>query len=308
MLPPELSPLFPLLVALAPLPVEVPARARLDAAAAISVAVVAELPKACPDDMVLVDGLSCPAMEYQCNRFVDDVNPSCAEYARKPECRFNEDSLRFCIDRHEWPNRVGEKPAVFVSWYEAKAACESAGKRLCRRPEWTLACEGPKRAPYPWGWERLPSPCNVGRPVEEADPKKLVSPGSRQAEIDRLWQADLIGSHPACVSAFGAFDMVGNVDEWTDNRDEGGAQISTLNGGYWGPVRNTCRLTTKTHGPEFQFYQVGFRCCSEPEDGIAPAAPPSPLPQQELDARRGPDGWPVPVSEDRGVDHGAPSG
>jgi len=306
--PPELSPFLPLIIALAPLPSAVSPRAQLDAAAISSVAVVADLPDACPSDMELVDGLSCPALEYQCDRFVDESHPSCAEYARKPECRYNEESRRFCVDRYEWPNKVGEKPAVFVTWYQAKAACENVGKRLCKRAEWTLACEGPKRAPYPYGWERLPSPCNVGRPVDEADNKKLINPATRQAELDRLWQADVIGSHPDCVSPFGAFDMVGNVDEWTDNSDEGGAQVSTLNGGYWGPVRNTCRLTTKTHGPEFQFYQIGFRCCAEARDGIVAPADPAPRPKYELDARKGPDGWPIPVSEDFHGGGAEPSG
>ena len=308
MIPPDYGPLIPLILAALPLPSVVPPQAQLAMASAASVPVVAALPAACPDDMVLVDGNSCPVLEYQCNRFVDEASPSCAEYAQKPECRYNEESRRFCVDRHEWPNRVGEKPAVFVTWYDAKKSCESAGKRLCKRAEWTLACEGPKRAPYPYGWQRLPSPCNVSRPVEEADAKKLISPSTRAVELARLWQADVIGSHPECVSAFGAFDMVGNVDEWTDNSDEGGAQVSTLNGGYWGPVRNTCRLTTKTHGPEFQFYQIGFRCCSEAQDGIAASLPPPPLPKHELDQKKGPEGWPVVVSEDRGPDGAEPSG
>jgi sulfatase modifying factor 1 len=305
---PELLPLVPLLVALAPLPSAVPARVQLAAATLASVPVVAELPEACPDDMVLVDGNACPSLEYQCDRFVDEASPSCAEYARKPECRFNQVSERFCIDRYEWPNKVGERPTVFVTWYQARKACQNVGKRLCERTEWTLACEGPKRTPYPYGFERFPSPCNVSRPVDEADPKKLVNPATRRAEIERLWQADPIGSHPDCESPFGAFDMVGNVDEWTDNSAEGAAQISTLNGGYWGPVRNTCRLTTKTHGPEFQFYQIGFRCCADPRDGISPALGPDPESPAALDARKGPDGWPVPADEDHHGDAAQPSG
>lgn len=307
-IPPDLSPLIPLLVAILPLPGVISPQAQLAAASAVSVGVVAELPAPCPADMALVDGSSCPAVEYQCERFVSESSPSCAEYARKPECRYNEEPRRFCVDRYEWPNRVGEKPAVFATWYDAKRSCASAGKRLCQRSEWTLACEGPKRAPYPYGWERFPSPCNVSRPVEEADAKKLVAPGTRDAEIARLWQADPIGSHPDCVSAFGAYDMVGNVDEWTDNSEEGSAQISTLNGGYWGPVRNTCRLTTRSHGPEFQFYQIGFRCCADTADGISPMLPPDPQPKQALDQKKGPDGWPVAVSEDHHPGTSEPSG
>lgn len=308
MLPPELVPLVPLVVGALPLPSLVPGEVSLHAMALSSVAVVSTLPEACPADMALVDGEHCPSLEYQCERFVDDASPSCASYAQKPECRYNLVSKRFCVDRHEWPNRPGERPTVFVTWYDAKRACESVGKRLCARSEWTLACEGPKRAPYPYGWERQPSPCNVGRPSLEVSETALSDRRTRAQAIEKLWQADPIGSHPDCVSAYGAYDMVGNVDEWTDNSEESSAQVSTLNGGYWGPVRNTCRLTTKTHGPEFQFYQIGFRCCTDPRDGIRePLAPPRVSPE-ELARRAGPDGWPVPVSEDahRGV--GEPSG
>ncbi len=295
----DLLPLVPVLIGLLPLPAGVPAELRVGAMAAASVEVVASLPAACPDDMVLVDGEHCPSLEYQCDRYVDASAPSCAEYARKPECRFNTTSKRFCVDAHEWPNRQGEKPTVFVTWHQAQASCASVGKRLCERSEWTLACEGPKRAPYPYGWVRHPSPCNVSRPAIEFDDRELVDPRTRAAALERLWQADPIGSHPDCVSPFGAFDMVGNVDEWTDNRAEGTAQISTLNGGYWGPVRNTCRLTTKTHGPDFQFYQIGFRCCSDTRDGVRTPMSVPPVGAPVLEGRAGPDGWPVPTSEDR---------
>jgi formylglycine-generating enzyme len=293
-----LSPLVPLVLLGLPLPASIPAGVTVDLAALSSTRVLAGLTPACAPDMTLVDGEFCPALDYQCERFVDEASPSCAEYARKPQCRFNTTSKRFCIDRHEWPNRKGERPRVSVTWFEAQELCHSVSKRLCQRSEWTVACEGPKRAPYPYGWERLPSPCNVSRatlPFKVAD---LLDPRTRASELERLWQGDVIGSHPDCVSAYGAYDMVGNVDEWTDDRESGGTQVATLNGGYWGPVRNTCRLTTKTHGPKFQFYQIGFRCCSEARDGID-AAVEERLPQWRLEERAGRDGWPVPNAEER---------
>jgi len=295
------EPLLPILLALAPLP----KAANFDVLALASAAVVKALPAACPDDMALVDGEFCPAVAYQCERFVGDGSPSCAEYAKKPECRHNVVSKRFCVDLHEWPNQVGERPKVFVSWFDAQSLCESRGKRLCQRSEWTLACEGPKRAPYPYGWRRQPSPCNVSRAPIPFEVDDLTNPRTRARELERLWQGDPIGSHPNCVSAYGVFDMVGNVDEWTDNREESRQHVSTLNGGYWGPVRNTCRLTTKTHGPDFQFYQIGFRCCSDPRDGLVAPLPPERSGASELEQRAGPAGWPVPLAEERVAPDGA---
>ena len=63
----------------------------------------------------------------------------------------------------------------------------------------------------------------------------------------------------------GAIPVVRTERQWVGTA----IGVSTLNGGYWGPVRDTCRLTTRAHGPTFRFYQVGFRCCSDAIDGIA---------------------------------------
>jgi len=226
--------------------------------------------------MTLVDGDFCPALPYDCGRPTGAVG--CAEYLRGARCLEEPDHRRYCIDQNEWPNRIGENPMVYVDWYEAKALCAGAGKRLCRRSEWILACEGPKRLPFPWGFVRQPSPCNIDRATFDFDVSAMMKEETREGELARLWQADRIGSHPDCVSAYGAYDMTGNVDEWTDDQADnpGTRHVSTLNGGYWGPVRDTCRLTTTSHGPDFKFYQVGFRCCGDTEDGVA-VPPPRPF-------------------------------
>ena len=237
-----------------------------------------EVKAACPPDMTLVEGAFCPHLPLYCARRPPGEGYRCAEYARGVPCPEPTDLRRFCVDQHEWPNRVGENPRVWVDWYEAKAACAGVGKRLCRRSEWMLACEGPKRLPYPWGFVRQPSPCNLDRASIPFDAAAMVDDDTREGELARLWQADRIGSHPDCVSAYGAYDLAGNVDEWTDDQadDAHTNHPSTLNGGYWGPVRDTCRLTTTSHGPTFKFYQVGFRCCGDTVDGVA-VPPPRPV-------------------------------
>jgi formylglycine-generating enzyme len=92
-----------------------------------------------------------------------------------------------------------------------------------------------------------------------------------------------------CVSSYGVHDMTGNVDEWVVN-ESGHPYKSGLKGGYWGPVRTRCRPMTTAHNEDFNFYQIGFRCCSDdaaegkPSDLAAPGAnkpavtaPPAPL-------------------------------
>jgi hypothetical protein len=217
---------------------------------------------ACPNDMVEVEGAYCPYVDQRCLRWIDDKPGSrCAEFAPSAPCRMRTAKKKFCIDRYEWPNRVGSIPEYMTSWNEARAACNAVGKRLCTDSEWTLACEGPQHLPYPYGLKRDSSACNIDKPHDFPNPMKVYDPKTQDAELARLDRREPSGSRAACASAFGAHDMVGNVDEWVINETGYGFQ-SGLKGGYWGPVKNRCRPITVAHEETFRYYQIGFRCCS----------------------------------------------
>src|SRR5205814_865081 len=94
----------------------------------------------------------------------------------------------FCIDKFEYPNKRGDKPIVMKTWLEAKALCNAAGKRLCGDSEWTLACEGTKQLPYPYGRKRDATKCNIDHRLPEVDANALLDPSRRDAEVQRLWQ------------------------------------------------------------------------------------------------------------------------
>jgi sulfatase modifying factor 1 len=219
---------------------------------------------ACPTGMVLVEGESCTEVEHTCLREMkDDPAHRCLEY--KPgadQCIASRGKLKFCMDRYEWPGTPGAQPRVLVDYYEAERSCKSVGKRICKEDEFYLACEGPEHWPYAWGHVRHPSPCNIDRPYFMVDWLKWAKGGEPMVEeARRLDQALPIGSSK-CWSPYGVHDIAGNVDEWTRSRP-GRELEGSLNGGYWGPVQNACRYVTLVHGPEFLFYQIGFRCCSE---------------------------------------------
>ncbi len=87
----------------------------------------------------------------------------------------------------------------------------------------------------------------------------------RDRETTRLYQAEPSGSRPSCTSPYGVVDMIGNVEEWVSTSRAEWAYPSSLKGGYWAKPWSGCRGTNDSHGPLFRFYEVGFRCCSEPE-------------------------------------------
>lgn len=222
----------------------------------------------CPEGMTEVEGDYCPWVEQQCLRWVDpETKMRCAEFA-PTQCASRTVHKRFCIDRFEYPNKPGDKPQIFVTWHQAQAACSAQGKRLCGDSEWTLACEGQERLPYPYGYARNPDACNIDRPYLSPDERAIGNSATRDAELARLDQREISGTRDSCVSPFGVHDMTGNVDEWVVN-ESGHPYKSGLKGGYWGPVRTRCRPMTTAHDENFAFYQVGFRCCSDAPSAAA---------------------------------------
>ena len=232
----------------------------------------------CPRGMVEVEGDYCSHVEQRCLRWLDpDTKMRCAEFAPAPiECQGKSTHKHFCIDQFEYPNEPGQKPLVMKTWYEAKNACTAQGKRLCGETEWTLACEGQERLPYPYGYARNAEACNIDKAHPDVDEAAIANPATRAAEVERLWQGEPSGAREACVSPYGVHDMAGNVDEWVVN-ESGHPFKSGLKGGYWGPVRTRCRPMTTAHNEEFSFYQIGFRCCADDKGTTTPAAKPGDL-------------------------------
>lgn len=76
---------------------------------------------------------------------------------------------------------LGVTPSAGITWFQAQEACANAGKRLPTSAEWQVGANG-----TPDG-----APCNVASGGVAAT-----------------------GTAAGCVSARGAFDMVGNLWEW----------------------------------------------------------------------------------------------
>ncbi len=238
------------------------------------VALAAGTRNACPVDMVLVDGEYCSEVKQTCDKSWYDPNNRkeiCERFAEPSVCIGARSPKRYCIDRHEWPNRVGERPEVMNNFYQAQVKCAAAGKRMCTESEWTLACEGPMLKPYPYGYVRDADKCNGDRPWDNPNMTKVArrDPG----ELARLWQGKKSGSQPACVSDFGVADLPGNADEVVASENftstwRGKFDSVTTGGPWYRGVRNQCRPKIYTHDEGFYYYYLGFRCCSE-SDGRA---------------------------------------
>ena len=251
-------------------PAERPATPSLDASVSAPVDASTEVARSCPNGMVLAEGDWCVNVDQKCLRWLDEpTRLQCAEF-EPPKCTSRRRHMAVCIDRYEYPNQPGVSPTVMVSWYEARRLCRAQNKRLCTETEWTFSCEGPNFTPYPYGLSRDRTACRIDFQPSAPDRARL---GDSRYEIDesaRLYGAMPSGSMPRCVSWAGVHDMTGNVDEWTVN-ETGQPFDSALKGGWWGPIRARCRPATTAHNEGFIYYQIGFRCCADPDPPYRPS-------------------------------------
>jgi hypothetical protein len=166
-------------------------------------------------------------------------------------------------------SRAGVRPSAYVTGSTAKLACEAAGKRLCTHLEWKRACRGQADTMFPYGSAYEDGTCNVNVLVHPAailhgnasvghmDPRLNRVAGPRGGSV-----LHLTGDNPRCASRWGddaIFDMVGNLDEWVD--EKGGA----FAGGFY--ARGTtsgCESLITAHPPAYLDYSTGVRCCKDP--------------------------------------------
>lgn len=163
----------------------------------------------------------------------------------------------------------GVLPQGHISGEQAERACRTAGKRLCSAREWIAACRGPRRTVFPYGNVRRAQVCNDdGRqkhPVAEVTDKLGLPP-------DRMWYEGMdhplinqlddtlrkTGERAGCTNAYGVFDMVGNLHEWTEDAS------GVFRGGFYLDTRvngDGCAYATTAHSKGYHDYSTGFRCC-----------------------------------------------
>ena len=193
--------------------------------------------------------------------FIDANEVTCEEYAKFIRATGHAAPPGWA--QGSFPPGAGRKPVTGVTWDDAVAFSKWAGKRLPTEAEWEFAARGNDGRRYPWGDDWRAGAANAE--------------GASGGAVD-------VGSFQEGKSPFGAFDMVGNVWEWTASKltsYPGGSLPATapddwkvIRGGSFESNRNQATTTYRRSYPERgapDYSRIGFRCVSGPPS--APATP-----------------------------------
>ncbi|WP_251096668.1 SUMF1/EgtB/PvdO family nonheme iron enzyme [Streptomyces sp. Caat 7-52] len=139
------------------------------------------------------------------------------------------------------PDSIFDHPVVWVTWHDAAAYAEWAGKSLPTGQQWEKAARGTKGRSYPWGDAPTAAKCNV-----------LDSGIERTTPVSR---------YQSGVSPYGVFDMCGNTWEWCATETQP-ARHELKGSAFTSPFTRAAPSLKNDANATMSDNDTGFRCVS----------------------------------------------
>jgi formylglycine-generating enzyme required for sulfatase activity len=172
--------------------------------------------------------------------FVIDVYPTTnADYARFVQATGHRPPKHWPDGK--CPDSIFDHPVVWVSWLDATAYAEWAGKALPTSRQWEKAARGAKGRTYPWGDAPTAAKCNV-----------LDSGIGHTTPVSR---------YQSGVSPYGVYDMCGNTWEWCATEIEPG-RYGLKGSAFTSPFSRAAPSLENDGSASMSDNDTGFRCVS----------------------------------------------
>jgi formylglycine-generating enzyme required for sulfatase activity len=169
--------------------------------------------------------------------------------------------LRLAYDGKSFSVKSGYEnhPVVAITWFGAKAYCEYFGWQLPTEIEWEKAARGTDGRAYPWGNDIALNQANF---YASRDPFETGRGAQGDTTPVGFYNGKAYNGYQTldAPSPYGAYDMAGNVWQWTADVYEG-LHYRYMRGGSKGNYEYNLRVWSRNSAePDYYGPSTGFRC------------------------------------------------